>query len=62
MNQHHDSMGGTIVKSIAWVLAWFATIKAADVQVIVSIISGVMVGALAAVNLYVTWRDKVRGK
>ena len=55
-------MGGTIVKSIAWVLAWFATIKAADVQMIVSIISGVMVGALAAVNLYVTWRDKVRKK
>lgn len=62
MGQHHDSLGSAILKSIAWALAWFATIKLADVQLIVSIVSGLMVGGLAAVNLWVTWRDKIRGR
>lgn len=60
MNEHHDSIWIAIAKAIGWFAAWFTTVKIADVQVMVSILSGLLVGALAAANFYVTWRDKIR--
>lgn len=48
-----------ITKTVAWVGAWLASIEAAQVQVWVAIVSGLAVGALAALNLWVTFRDKV---
>lgn len=49
------------VKTAAWFVAWFASIELADVQLVVSIISGVAVGLLAALNAWVTYRDKIKG-
>jgi len=60
MSDHQDTIWGAITKAILWAAAWFGTIKLADVQVVVSIVSGLCIGGLAALNLYVTWRDKVR--
>ncbi len=47
---------------IAWVFAWLASIKLADVQLVVSIVGGLAVLMYTALNTYVLWRDKVRRK
>ena len=52
---------GHIGKNIAAVCVWIGGMSLGDVQVAVSIITGVIVGVYSAVNLYVLWRDKVRG-
>lgn len=60
MNDSHDSVFTALLKPFLWVAAWIGTVQLADVQMIVSIVSGCIVGLLAMVNLYVTWRDKIR--
>jgi hypothetical protein len=62
MTEGNGSMWVALVKAATWGAAWFGTIKLADVQVMVSIISGIIVGGLALLNLIVTWRDKFRRK
>lgn len=62
MTNEHGSMWVALAKAVGWGAAWLATIKAADVQVTVSIVSGIIVGALALLNFIVTWRDKFRRK
>lgn len=62
MTNDSGSVWAAIGKAAAWIAAWFGTIKLADVQVMVSIISGLIVGGLALLNLIVTWRDKFKGK
>jgi hypothetical protein len=53
---------GQLCKNLAAVCVWVGGVSLGDVQVAVSIITGVIVGAYSAVNLYVLWRDKIRGK
>lgn len=60
MHNQHDTVSGEVARSVAWIMAWFGTVSLADVQLTVSIISGLLVGGLAGMNLYITWRDKVR--
>ena len=60
MNDHQDTVWSAIGKAFLWAAAWFGTVKLADVQIVISIVSGLFIGGLAALNLYVTWRDKVR--
>ena len=58
MSQHHDTIGGVLGKAAIWIGAWFGTVTLANVQLWVSIVSGGLVGALAAVNLYKALRRK----
>lgn len=64
MNERNESIWCivwvAVWKAALWVGAWVASVKAERVQVWVSIASGILVGALAGANLYVTWRDKIR--
>lgn len=39
---------------------WLGAVQLANVQIIVSIISGVAVAVYTLVNLYVLWRDKIQ--
>lgn len=51
-----------MAKAFAWLAAWFGTVSIADLQPIVSVISGALVGLLAAANLYKVVRDMWRKK
>jgi hypothetical protein len=51
-----------VCKNLAAICVWIGGVSLGDVQVAVSIVTGVIVGAYSAVNLYVLWRDKVKGK
>jgi hypothetical protein len=52
---------GNLFRNFAAVCVWIGGVSLGDVQVAVSIITGVIVGAYSAVNLYVLWRDKIKG-
>lgn len=60
MNDQRDTMPAIAAKMTLWAMAWFGSFKLADVQIVVSIVSGLLVALLAALNFYVTWRDKIR--
>lgn len=51
-----------MAKVAVMALAWFGGIKLADVQILVAIFSGLCVGAYAALQFYVLWRDKVKDR
>lgn len=57
MNHDHDTLGAALGKTAALIAAWFGAVKLGDVQLVVSIISGSLVGLLAAVNLFRAVRD-----
>lgn len=57
-----EGVAALMVKTAAWFAAWFGSVKLADVQAVVAILSGLVVGTLAALNAYVVWRDKIRGR
>lgn len=59
MGDNHDTFSGALLKAAAWVAAWFGAVKLGDVQLVVSIVSGCLVAALAAVNL---WKALFGGK
>lgn len=56
MNHHQENVWEAIAKAAAWVAAWFGTVQLADVQVGVSIISGLAVGGLALRNLWLSFK------
>jgi hypothetical protein len=56
-----DNVGPAIVKVASSILVWVASIKLADVQVVVAIVSGLVVAGYAATQWFVLWRDKIRG-
>lgn len=58
----HDSIWAEIAKPVGLVAAWFGTMTIADAQAIVAILSGLCVGAYAAMQGYVLWRDKIKRK
>lgn len=60
MNHDHDTFGAALGKAAVWIAAWFGAVKLGDVQLVVSIISGALVGLLAAVNLFKALRDLLR--
>ena len=62
IQKHELSAGEVVARIVSVVLGWLASIQLADVQVAVSIISGLLVAAYTALNGYVLWRDKVRRK
>jgi hypothetical protein len=53
---------GSVCKNLAAVCIWIGGVSLGDVQVAVSIITGIIVGAYSAVNLYVLWRDKIKDR
>lgn len=48
------------MRNVAIIGAWLMGIEAADVQMTVSILTGILVGVYTAMNTYVLWRDRVR--
>lgn len=57
-----DNVGATAVKVASTILGWIASIKLADVQVVVAIVSGLVVAGYAATQWFVLWRDKIKGR
>lgn len=55
-----DNVGPAIVKVASSVIGWVASIKLADVQVVVAIVSGLVVAGYAATQWFVLWRDKIK--
>lgn len=51
----HDHLGAAVMKTALWVVAWMGTVSLADVQIIVSILSGLAVGGLALRNLWLSF-------
>jgi predicted membrane protein len=62
VNEPHDSAFAVVAKTLTVILAWFGTIKLVEVQQLVAIVSGLIVGGYAATQWFVLWRDKIRGK
>lgn len=62
MNHDHDTFGAALSKAALWIAAWFGAVKLGDVQLVVSIVSGALVGLLAAVNLFKSLRDLFKKK
>jgi ABC-type nickel/cobalt efflux system permease component RcnA len=60
-NESHPAVAA-VAKTLAAVVAWVASQTAADVEVWVRIVSGLIVGGFAATQWWVLWRDKVRRK
>jgi len=52
----HDHLGAAVMKAALWIVAWMGTVSLADVQIIVSILSGLAVGLLALRNLWLSFR------
>lgn len=57
--QEHP-VGVAVAKTLAAVVAWFASQTAADVEIWVRIVSGVIVAGFALTQWWVLWRDKIR--
>lgn len=57
-----SSVGAAVVKVGSAVLGWLASVKLADVQMVVAIVSGLVVAGYAATQWYVLWREKINGK
>lgn len=55
-------VGAAVVKVGSSVLGWLASVKLADVQVFVAIVSGLVVAGYAATQWYVLWREKIKGR
>jgi len=51
-----------VCKNLAAICVWAGGVSLGNVQVAVSIVTGIIVGAYSAVNLYVLWRDKIKGR
>ena len=49
-----------IWKLLAMLAAYLGTFPLADIHLVVSILTGIVLGCLGALNFYVTWRDKVQ--
>jgi hypothetical protein len=62
MTEQHDSMAAVVAKTIGVIAAWAGTITLSQVQAVVAICSGIVVGGYAATQWYVLWRDKIKGK
>lgn len=62
MTEHNDSALTIVAKTLVAIVAWFGSIKLADVQTAVAILSGLVVAGYAATQWYVLWRDKIKGK
>lgn len=45
-----------MAKTALWIGAWIGTVTLADVQVVVSIVSGLLVGLLALRNLWLSFK------
>lgn len=50
MNNDHDTASAIVMKTLVLIAAWFGTIKLADVQLMVSILSGLAVFVVAVLN------------
>lgn len=61
MNEPHDSWPTIVAKTLTTILAWFGSIKIAEWQSLVGIVSGLVVAGYAATQWYVLWRDKLKG-
>lgn len=63
MNDHPTHSPASIVgRILGYVLAWLGSWKLGDVQALAGIVSALAVGGLAALNAYVLWRDRIRGR
>lgn len=55
MNEH-DSIGATVTKVLMVIALWIGGIKLGDIQAFIGILSGIAVGAYAALNFVALWR------
>ena len=58
--QHPDEH--PFARALWLIVGWLASVTLADVQLVVSIISGVGVLIYTAMQAYVLWRDKIGSK
>lgn len=61
MTDHQDTTGGVIVRVIGVILAWLGSLKLGDIQAFMAILSGMCVFVYTALQIYVLWRDKIKG-
>jgi len=60
MQEHQSGFWEAVVRMIMVVLAWSASIKLADVQAVVAILSGLGVLIYTGMQAYVLYRDRIR--
>jgi uncharacterized membrane protein YeiB len=61
MQEHQSGFWEAVVRMVMVVLAWSASIKLADVQAVVAILSGLGVLIYTGMQAYLLWRDRIRG-
>lgn len=61
-SEHTDSVAAAVGKSAAVAAAWYGSVTLADVQTVIGIVSGLAVLVYTVINIYIAWRDKLRGK
>ncbi len=59
---HEDTMAETVIRMALVIAAWLGSIKLADVQALVAILSGLGVLGYTCLQAYVLWRDKIKGR
>ena len=58
----HASIGATVAKVLTVIVLWFGGIKLGDIQAVIGILSGVAVGAYAALQFVALWRREFRAR
>jgi ABC-type nickel/cobalt efflux system permease component RcnA len=51
VSNDHDTLGPVLVKAVSWLAVWAGTVSIADLQPVISVISGALVGVLALINI-----------
>ncbi len=62
MSRPDDTVPEVLTRVALVVLAWVGSIKLADIQAVVAILSGLGVLGYTGMQAYVLWRDKIKGK
>ena len=62
MSRPDDTVSEVVARIVLVVLAWVGSIKLADIQAVVAILSGLGVLGYTGMQAYVLWRDKIRGR
>lgn len=61
-DQGHLTAFGAVIKVLGVVLAWLGSWKVGELQALAGLLSALAVGGYAALQAYVLWRDKIKGR
>ena len=57
---HENSVWAVVGKSLLYAVSLIASLTISQIQAVVGLVSTMLIASVAAVNLYLLWRDKVR--